>query len=96
MVFEASDAGEVWIVDGHDIGIVFDGARSRARREGRDIILPRLLCKLESDEGDGAVHRVRRRLGRWRIVGPRFHDNAGLRAALAMIQHEDLRARPKV
>jgi hypothetical protein len=90
MVFEVADVGEVWIVDESDVGHVYDTARSRARREGREPVFPRLLCKLESDQGDGAVHRIRRRSGRWRITAPRFHDNAEIRAALAVLQYQDL------
>jgi hypothetical protein len=52
--------------------------------------------KLEADQGYGSLHRVRRRLGKWQIVAPRFRDCPALRAAPAVIEYQELKARQMI
>jgi hypothetical protein len=54
------------------------------------------MFKLEADEGEGAVFRVWRRLSKWQVTGPRFRDTPELRAALAVVHYDDLKARQMV
>jgi hypothetical protein len=98
LAFALTDPNEIWVLDSRDMKSAFNAAKYRARRRGiGDGAAPVPPCiATVHDDVDGAVSRVRRRLGKWQIVGARFHENAEIRAALAVIQYENLRRRQMI